>query len=515
MPNEGRKLGSDARGRAAALWPFVAILLIALAARWVAFRGFAASDDADYARLAWAVAQGQIPPDELGAPFHYPTRLGVLMPVGGIFLLFGVHEWTLLLLPALMSAASLVLAYALARVFFSHTAGLVAMLLYAVLPIDCQFATWLLSDVPGAFWAGAGVLAVYLGSSAETTGRKVLAGAIAALCFGVAWITRTQVAQLAPFIAAALALWTWRDRRNAWMALVLAAGCLLVVGAEGWLYLRTRGDFLFNFHAAERMYAEHRQWYFTEGGVYGWEPGRYGFGLARRLLKTGPSEIFLNPNFAFVPLVALTAALHVALWRRREFLFPAAWFLWAVLIFNFGSASLKRYEPLPWINAYLVPIQMPAVVLAAGWLTWMLSVSAGDRHLVRERRFWGAMAAAVLALGVAAGLYHHHRQGIGCRVARAAAPELLQRSALPLYTDAMTLRAVEFFSAYNPPRPVRDLARLETETPPPGAAVFINRDELRRMNDQTGYRPPPCVDRPPANWKLERRWPDAELYIVM
>lgn len=515
MLNDGQKPGGDRRDRrGTAVWPFVVIVLIALAARWVAFRGFAASDDADYARLAWACAQGQVPPDELGAPPHYPTRLGVLLPVGGIFTIFGVHEWSLLVLPMLMSAASLALAYVLGRVFFSHTAGLVAMLLYAVLPIDCQFATWLLSDVPGAFWAGAGVLAVYLGSSVETTGRKVLAGAIAAVCFGVSWITRTQVAQLAPFVAGALVIWIWRDRRNAWMALTVAIGCLLVVGGEGLFYLRTKGDFLYNFHVAERMYAEHRQWYFTEGGVYGWEPGRYAFGLARRLLKMGPSEMFLNPNFAFIPLAALAAALHVALWRRREFLFPAAWFLWAVVIFNFGSASMKHYEPLPWINAYLVPMQMPAVVLTGGWLTWMLSVSAGDKHLVRERRFWGGIAVAVIALGVAVGLHHHYRQGIGCRTARAAASELLQKSADPLYTDGMTLRAIEFFSGYNLPRPVRDLRRLETESPPAGAAVFVNRDELQRMNDQTGYTPPGCIDRPPANWRIEKKWAGAEMYIV-
>lgn len=510
MEMQGRRLG----GQRTAVWPFVVIVLVAIAARWVAFRGFAASDDADYARLAWACAQGQVPPDELGAPVHYPTRLGVLLPVGGLFQLFGVSEWSLLVLPVLMSAASLGLAYVLGRVFFSHAAGLVAMLLYAMLPIDCQFATWLLSDVPGAFWAGAGVLALYLGSSQETSGRKALAGGMAAVCFGVSWVTRTQVAQLAPFVAGALGLWIWRDRRNGWMALTLVAGCLLVVFGEGLLYLRTRGDFLFNFHAAERMYSEHRQWYFTEGGVYGWEPGRYAFGLARRLLKMGPSEVFLNANFAFIPLVALAATLHVALWRRREFLFPVAWFVWAFLVYNFGSASLKHYEPLPWINAYLVPILLPAVVVAAGWLTWVLSVSAGDKHLVRERRFWGGVAVAVIAVGVAAGLYHVRQQGIGCRTARAAMGELLERNESPLYTDAMTRRAVEFFSGYDPPRPVRDLGRLEGERPPVGAAVFVNHEDLGRMRDQIGYVPPGCVEHPPSSWRLVKRWPEAELYVV-
>ena len=42
-------------------WPFILIIAVAIIARVAVFRGFAASDDADYARVAWDVAQGHSP----------------------------------------------------------------------------------------------------------------------------------------------------------------------------------------------------------------------------------------------------------------------------------------------------------------------------------------------------------------------------------------------------------------------------------------------------------------------
>lgn len=498
------------------LWPVLAVLALAVLARTVTFRGFSASDDADYARVAWSLAQGEFPPSEAGVPPHYPSRLGLVAPVALCFRLFGVTEPALLLFPLLMSAASLALAYALGRAFFSRRVGLIALLLFAVMPIDCQFATWLLTDVPASFWAGAGMLALVLGHRAESNGRKALAGFAAAGGFALAWLTRTQVAHLAPFVVGALLLWAWRDRRNLWLAGAAALGVAACVLAEGLLYLATQGDFFYVLHAAERTYQAHGQWYFREGGIYGWEPGHYAFGLARRLLKMGPQALFFNVKFAFVPLVALVACAHALLWRRKEFLFPAAWFLWMALIYNFGSASLKHYEPLPWIDAYLVPVLLPGVVVVAGWLNLMFSHWGSEPRVRRERRFWAATAALIIALGALAGLYHFARQGVGCKGTRAAAAYLRAAPSPeePLYADAMTLRGLEFYFGYRAPAPLRAYDGLDPARLPARARVLINPPELQRLRDQVDYVAPAWLDKPPAAWTVEKRWGDTVLYRV-
>ena len=502
----------ESRGVGRSLLPFILILLVAVLARAAVFRGFAASDDADYAAAAYEITQGHFPPVGEGLPPHYPTRLGVTVPVALCFKLFGVHEWSLLLFPMAMSAASLGLAYALGRVFFSRRAGLIAMLLYAVMPIDCQFATWCLSDVPGAAWSAGGMLALVLGSRAEGRGRKAAAGLIAALCFGLSWITRTQVAQLAPFVAALAVLWAWRDRRNEWLAGTLALGVAGVVIGEGLFYLATRGDFFYVLHAMERLYAAHgsRQ-YFREGSPYGWEPGHHALGLVKRLFKTGPETIFLNPNFALVPLAALLAALHAMWWRQGRFALPAAWFLWSAFIFNFGSASLRRYEPLPCVDAYVVPVLLPAVALAGGWLAWALETPAGpERAAARERRFAAALLCAMIAISAAFGLYQRYRQGIGCGSTRPVAqdlcPKLQSDPAFVLYTDPATRRALEFFCGYN----VK--AKLwEGDFYPAGALLLVNPPELQRVSDQSGCGMPSY----PPSWRVEKQWGEVKLYRMI
>ena len=494
--------------------PFILIVAVAIIARAAVFRGFAASDDAAYARVAWAIAQGHSPLSDAGVPPQYSGRLGITVPVGLLFRIFGVHEWTLLILPAVMSAAMLALAYAFGRTFFSHEAGLIAMAIFAVMPIDCSFATWLLSDTPSAAWAGGGILSLFVGQRTAKNSAKAFAGLIAALCFGLSWLTRTQVAQLAPFVLGALILWSWRDRKNLWLAGPAAAGVLAIYLAEGIGYLSATGDFLYPLHSAERIYATDSQWYFTAGGVYGWEPGHYALGLARRLLWKGPAELLLNADFALVPLAALAAAAHALYWRRREFLFPAALFLWSALVFNFGSASLRHYEPLPWMNSYMVPCLLPAAALAGGWLAWLLSSREENARLRRERRFWAALVCAGLALAAAFGLYQRARQGIGCPDTRQAAKSLSPDSDRPLYSDAMTLRGLEFFWGYRATRPVRDFGRMSAEEIPAGAEVLINPPEIQRMRDQIGYQPPPWVENPPSRWKLEQQWDGATLYTV-
>ena len=495
-------------------WPFILIIAVAIVARVAVFRGFAASDDADYARVAWDIAQGHSPLNDASVPPQYSGRLGIAVPVGLLFRIFGVHEWTLLIFPAVMSAAMLALAYAFGRTFFSREAGLITMAIFAVMPIDCSFATWLLSDVPSAVWAGGGILALVAGKRTLQNSAKVFAGLIAALCFGLSWLTRTQVAQLAPFVLGALIIWSWRDRKNLWLAGPAAAGVLAICLAEGIWYLSATGDFLYPLHSAERIYAMHSQWYFTEGGVYGWEPGHYALGLARRLLWKGPAGLLLNADFALVPLAALAAAAHALFRRRREFLFPAALFLWTALAFNFGSASLKHYEPLPWMNSYMVPCLLPAATLAGGWLAWLLSSREENARVRRERRFWVAPVCAGLALAAAFGLHQHARQGIGCPDTRQEAKYVSPDSDRPLYSDAMSLRGLDFFWGYRAMRPERDFGRMSAEEIPAGAEVLINPPEIRRMRDQIGYEPPPWVEHPPPRWKLEQRWGGAALYVA-
>jgi hypothetical protein len=125
------------------------------------------------------------------------------------------------------------------------------------------------------------------------------------------------------------------------------------------------------------------------------------------------------------------------------------------------------------------------------------------------------LACAGLALAAAFGLHREAQQGIGCPVTRQAAKSLSPDSDRPLYSDAMTLRGLEFFWGYRASRRMRDFLQMSAEEIPAGAEVLINPPELRRMRDQTGYEPPPWTEGPPPRWKREGQFSDgAALYIA-
>jgi len=488
------------------------ILAAAVVTRAMVFRGYAASDDANYAIAAWQLARGTFPPTAPEIPPHYHTRLGLLVPVAVLFRLFGVSEATLVLMPILFSGGMLALAYLAGRTFFSPRAGLAAMALYAVMPVDARFATWLLTDTPAALWSAAGVFLLFIGSRDARTKRKVLLGLTAAACFGASWLTRTQVAQMVPFVIGALIVWCVRDRRNLWLAATCAAGAVGVFLAEGLVYLVVYGDFLHRLHVVENLYAADPNWYFREGSPYGWQKGHYAWGLVRRLFKAGPAAIFLNPGLGLAPLAALIAILHVVRFRGRGFLFPASWFLYAAAVFNFGSASLRRYEPLPWSDAYLVPVLFPAVVVVGGWLSGVAFSTTDDAARGEERRFWAALVCAMLALGCAYGLFRHARQGIGCPGLRSTARALKPDDIV--YTDPNSLRALEFFRKFPATARVYEYTAIPAENLPVGSLVVANSHELERLHDLEGYEPPDYVRTPPPTWRLEWESGPIRIYRV-
>jgi hypothetical protein len=155
--------------------------------------------------------------------------------------------------------------------------------------------------------------------------------------------------------------------------------------------------------------------------------------------------ILLNPTFLYLPLMALLVSAH-AWWRkRREYLVPSLWLWILVLMFNFGSSSSTGYVPLALFNRYLFPIFLPAIIVVAGFLADSLLPAHG-----RPGRL--TRAAGVLAAGVAlwfggSDLARNLRTPpTWLTEVRAVSDEI--PAGTTLYSDAITLRALEFFRGY-------------------------------------------------------------------
>jgi 4-amino-4-deoxy-L-arabinose transferase-like glycosyltransferase len=188
-------------------------------------------DAQDYDRHARSIAAGDgYPATQLAEPGS-PTALrppAYPYLLGAVYRLTGDSQTAGRLVGALLGAVTVVLVYALGRLVWSHTAGLVAAGVAAVFPPMVAVSTALLSEalfVPVALAAAVALVAHLRGPP-----RVAPALALGALC-GLATLTRSNGAAVAIVAAVALVAAAPRgSRRGALLpaAALLAAAALVV-----------------------------------------------------------------------------------------------------------------------------------------------------------------------------------------------------------------------------------------------------------------------------------------------
>ena len=512
------------------------ILAAATAVRVYAFSGYVGLDDAEYARFAVALAEGRDAKTGYTGPAVFPLRVGTFVPTAAFFKMFGVNEWAMVAYPFIASLASIVVIYIAAALFFGWEAGLLAAALLGSFYWDIDTATKLLPDLPSGFYAFAGVtLLVWLERKRPELEKWPLAlgGLAAGLAFGLSWLSKETVAYLGPFVFALILLTLTRSRPRVlylWLGFIVGSG--LVLFGEVAVYSIAKGDPLFRFHEVERNYHQWENGFFSEGSDMGWAPGTSrSAALLNRLFVSGPAALLLEPSFYYVPLLGLIAAVYGWLRKDRAFLIPGLWLVSLLLIFNFASSSTAEYVPLALFRRYLYPIYYPAIILIAGFLAQ--TVLTRPFSLERPRLIeLGAGIAVVLVLlwSAAPNLYF----GVLVRPSNWA-DEVRRfkndfRPDTPLYSDALTLRALEFFAGYPTRTSWIGFEQIASEEDiPAGGTVIVNQRYIEWLNrnggmwvawpapgqtDRSGYRRHEFYGVAPNTWTEVWKNDNARIYKV-
>jgi hypothetical protein len=510
------------------------IVVLAAAVRIYGFRGYSGLDDAEYARFAYFLANGIPLPADYTGPAVFPLRVGVIGPTALFYQAFGVTEWTTVLYPFAISLAGIVLVYWCASVFFGAGAGVLAAGLLGAFYWDIDGATRLLPDLPGTFFATAGITLIAWAAERwrERPRRLLLAGVAAGLLLGVSWLCKETVAYLAPFCAIWLLLMVRESGRSTVMLWAgVAGGAASILLGEAAAYYATVGDPLFRLHEMERNYRQWPNGFFTEGSVFGWPRGMdYKAALIDRLFVSGPSRILFDPTFYSLPAIGLTGT--IIAWARgyRRFVVPGLWLASLVLMFNFASSSTTSYVPLALSHRYLYLEIFPAIVLASGFL-WGVVASTRSREARTGdwiERAAAAIAVAVICWGAAPALYFGVMKRSDWWTSEVRSLDEQVTPATPLYADALSLRAFEFFDRY--PATTRwiefdDISSQEQIAP--GSLVLINVRYLEWLDrnagmwvnwpapgptDFSGYRQHSFYKNPPASWQLIWQKDNARVY---
>lgn len=502
---EGDRLAWPLSPRAKGAGALAGVVLVAILLRIAAYQGFVGSDDAAYARFAHELARGTF---ALGAHRAIPAwalRLGVIAPTAGAIRLLGTSEWVFLAYPFLLSIASVFLAFVAGSRLFGRTAGLWAAAITAVLPLEVHFATELMADLASAFWANVAIVAIWSGRTA-TPRRAMAIGAGAGLSLGMSWLCKETVAYYAPFLVAWGFHALFRERRALWALGTAATAAVLVLGVELATYHVYAKDALFRLHELERNYT------IDPAGLFVPALADAGWGtMLRHVLVTGPAFVAFHPQFALVVPVALFSAAYVGV-RQKKLLFPAAWLISLLLVFEFGSTSLADYRPLALIPRYWYPLLLPSALLA-GALVAALRRDGGDRIWRLERPLVLAVLAVFalrLAGGTVAELRAPVRSSVEARVSHVLGPSDC------LYVDSRSAIVLDHFWRYPATANVVEFEGLRTREVEAGAFVLLNRERVDGLATYYRYEAPEFYSAVPTSWSSVWRAPDgkAVLYRV-
>ncbi len=329
------------------------ICVLSLLMRLACSTGLIASDDLWYSHYAQLITQHRYLPQLL----HVALRYGLTIPVALAYWLFGIREWTTVLVPFLASVASIPVLMTVGWRMFGPRTGLMAGILFATFPLELRYATILVPEPVTVFYVLVAMLA-YL--YAESKGSLLL-GLATGICLGAAYLTKE------PALLVALALMIYVGMRRQWRVILgMALGLGMIVGLEHFYYLMRTGDLLFRLHAM----AEHNR------STLALEANQ---NLFYRLVIAYPRRMLLpNMDFGVHSVFSLgLMALGLILFRVERFRLLLLWAVLPWLCLNFCSSSLTSYFVLPEAARYLDLVYPPLFLLAGAVLDRLTSERRG------------------------------------------------------------------------------------------------------------------------------------------
>lgn len=399
-------------------WALACLVAAAMAFRVCFAAGLSGNDDlAISGEATRLIEQGFTFPT-----YHYAARWGLILPLAGVYGVFGVGVWQLVALPLLASAAGMLLAYGLGRRFFDARVGLFAAFALAVYPMDIEFSGLFFPDLP----AGTLLAASFYCATTRRGGRTRVAYAVLA---GLLWAWAYYVKVDAFFfgfvllLAAAMGYLAWRDLVLVGAVAAAAVGCELVS------YGVLTGDPLHRVHlesaAANEVLAADRN--YRQFFIY-------------------PKAMFLAVYETGLHFYLLVAAAVFAIARRSK---PALFFLGWVGVFHLwltlgGDPFGGGYVLKPQLPRYLLVYAVPMAV-AIGWLLARLATAAAP--VTRRVTALGCAAlcgAAVLFTQLNLFAYEP------AAATRIGVETALHTELFPLYTDPQSINIVRFMLAGRP-----------------------------------------------------------------
>jgi len=281
---------------------------------------------------------------------YYGFRYPLIVPTAMSIWLFGVNEGAAALFPLLTSLGNIALAYGLGRLLFDSEVGATAALLHSVFPLSVVYVTILYPDEVLGFVPRLSVLLFLLGEARPRSRGQWVLFLTSGLALGVASLLRPTALFLLAFFAAYGWLKGIRPSH-----LLVPLGVSLVVAIEITAYSRLVGDPFFPWRVTLPRVAADAERFTTDFWLYPKAVlGLIPYGMAA---------------FGFFYIVALLALVTMAVrGRLRSVAVVCLWAASLFLLLNFGSTSLREYQPLHKQFRFLSVLTLPITLLIGVFL---------------------------------------------------------------------------------------------------------------------------------------------------
>ncbi|MBM4066202.1 MAG: glycosyltransferase family 39 protein [Planctomycetes bacterium] len=530
------------------------LICFAVVLRVVCFNGFFGSDDVEYNKTAFKLANGDFSLDS-----HHSKRLGLILPTALAFKVFGFSEVSAVLFLLICSAANIVIAFAAGKIFFCENVGLLASLLMLFLPIDAIYATLLTPDLPlVTFVSASGILFIYTETYAQR--HRYSLSFLTGLCIGWAYLLK-ETAILILFL---LCIWilalTISNRKFKISWLFIGLGFVLILLSEfGFYYYKTGNLFerILNVSDATQ-------------NISRWLELTYNGALYKRLTSAIP-YLLLRGNyiFGFYFYLVLGGMIYALLNKSKEPKHFIFWFISLYVILNFSSTNIKSYIPLLASHRHFYPLIFPGIIIISFYLydaykgfinkdfdkvkNFCISLIIIDfiliclnlfEHTVTDILFGSLLSISILyciyvltnrkkeidktrfAIPVLLGaiflysLYVVHVENNSIqkltRNERETVSVLGTHLRKKIYTDCMTEGTLEYLYAYHYDKLIVDFTGADMQEIS-GCYVIVNLENVMQLNEFYGTEIPDFVKNPPDTWKIIKKFttPKGGSYIIM
>jgi hypothetical protein len=282
----------------------------------------------------------------------YENRISIVLPLAFVFKLFGISEFSTMLLPLFYAVGTIITVYFLGKQLFNEGIGLLAALLVTTIPLDVFASTAVMPDSIIPFYSSLIWLCFLLGQKKDNQFFYFLAGFFLFCAFEA---RATSGVLIFPLV---LAAW-WSTKRSIWSLLLPTFTFFALIFVYwGILFLLT-GDFFAQFALLTRDAT-------AEGYV--------GTG---EFLGHFKKSFRLSVDFGLLYVMAFPAliiGLYKSL-RDERYRLPVIAFLVLYLFFEFGTTTLTSYQPIWKLSRFLTILSVPVSLLVAAVVVFIFSKS--------------------------------------------------------------------------------------------------------------------------------------------